>query len=64
MIAIAKPPSAPTSSACAALGDALREVNKLPVMQNLPKGVTVGQAGDAESLNELSEASPMRCATA
>jgi hydrophobe/amphiphile efflux-1 (HAE1) family protein len=38
----------------AALGDALEEVNKLPVMQNLPKGVTVGEAGDAESLNELS----------
>jgi hydrophobe/amphiphile efflux-1 (HAE1) family protein len=38
----------------AALGDALEQVNKLPVMQNLPKGVTVGEAGDAESLNELS----------
>ncbi len=38
----------------AALGDALDEVNKLPVMQNLPKGITVGPAGDAESLNELS----------
>jgi multidrug efflux pump subunit AcrB len=38
----------------AALGDALEEVKKLPVMQNLPKGVTVGEAGDAESLNELS----------
>ncbi len=38
----------------AALGDALEEVKKLPVMQNLPKGVTVGESGDAESLNELS----------
>ncbi len=37
-----------------ALGDAMREVNNLPVMQNLPMGVTVSQAGDAESLNELS----------
>jgi hydrophobe/amphiphile efflux-1 (HAE1) family protein len=38
----------------AALGDALDEINKLPVMQNLPKGISVGPAGDAESLNELS----------
>src|SRR5262245_5447082 len=37
-----------------ALGDAMREIYKLPVMQNLPKGITVSQAGDAESLNELS----------
>src|SRR5262249_25322135 len=39
----------------AALGDAMREINKLPVMQNLPKGIVVSQAGDAESLNELSD---------
>ncbi len=32
----------------------MREINNLPVMQNLPKGITVSQAGDAESLNELS----------
>jgi multidrug efflux pump subunit AcrB len=46
----------------AALGDAMREINNLPVMQTLPKGVTVSQSGDAESLNELSSgfASAMR----
>ena len=45
-----------------ALGDAMRQINDLPVMHNLPKGVTVSQAGDAESLNELSSgfASAMR----
>jgi hydrophobe/amphiphile efflux-1 (HAE1) family protein len=46
----------------AALGDAMAEINNLPVMQTLPKGVTVSQSGDAESLNELSSgfASAMR----
>jgi hydrophobe/amphiphile efflux-1 (HAE1) family protein len=46
----------------AALGDAMQQINELPVMQNLPKGITVSQAGDAESLNELSSgfASAMR----
>ena len=39
----------------AALGDAMKDINALPVMKSLPKGVTVKQAGDAESLNELSE---------
>ena len=39
----------------AALGDAMKEINALPVMKSLPKGITVKQAGDAESLNELSE---------
>ena len=40
----------------------MRQINDLPVMHNLPKGVTVSQAGDAESLNELSSgfASAMR----
>jgi len=37
----------------AALGDALEKINALPVMSSLPKGVTVSQSGDAESLNEL-----------
>ena len=37
----------------AALGDALQRINELPVMKSLPKGVRVGQSGDAESLNEL-----------
>jgi multidrug efflux pump subunit AcrB len=37
----------------AALGDALQKINELPVMKGLPKGVTVSQSGDAESLNEL-----------
>ncbi len=39
----------------AALGDVLGEIDDLPVMKSLPKGVTVSQSGDAESLNELSE---------
>jgi hydrophobe/amphiphile efflux-1 (HAE1) family protein len=39
----------------AAFGDAITEINALPVMKSLPKGSTVKQAGDAESLNELSE---------
>jgi len=37
----------------AALGDALKRIYDLPVMKNLPKGITVNQSGDAESLNEL-----------
>jgi multidrug efflux pump subunit AcrB len=37
----------------AALGDALQKINQLPVMKGLPKGITVSQSGDAESLNEL-----------
>ncbi|MCE4222747.1 efflux RND transporter permease subunit [Methylobacterium sp. C25] len=39
----------------AALGDVLKSIDTLPVMKSLPKGVTVSQSGDAESLNELSE---------
>ncbi|GJD95671.1 efflux RND transporter permease subunit [Methylobacterium iners] len=39
----------------AALGDVLADIDALPVMKSLPKGVTVSQSGDAESLNELSE---------
>jgi multidrug efflux pump subunit AcrB len=38
----------------AALGDATKKINDLPVMKSLPKGVTVNPSGDAESLNELS----------
>ncbi len=39
----------------AALGDATKKINDLPVMKSLPKGVKVNPSGDAESLNELSE---------
>ncbi|RIK99656.1 MAG: ABC transporter permease [Proteobacteria bacterium] len=39
----------------AALGDALKQIYDLPVMKTLPRGVSVNQSGDAESLNELSE---------
>ncbi|GAB1717939.1 MAG: acriflavin resistance protein [Nitrobacter sp.] len=39
----------------AALGDATREIDDLPVMKTLPKGVKVSPSGDAESLNELSD---------
>jgi multidrug efflux pump subunit AcrB len=38
-----------------ALGDATRQINDLPVMKTLPKGVKVSPSGDAESLNELSD---------
>jgi multidrug efflux pump subunit AcrB len=39
----------------AALGDAMAKINELPVMKSLPKGVRVGQSGDAESLQELAD---------
>jgi multidrug efflux pump subunit AcrB len=39
----------------AALGDATKKINELPVMKSLPKGVKVSPSGDAESLNELSD---------
>src|SRR6476660_65677 len=39
----------------AALGDATKKIEDLPVMKSLPKGVRVNKSGDAESLNELSE---------
>src|SRR6266705_1038256 len=39
----------------AALGDATRKINELPVMKSLPKGVRVSPSGDAESLAELSD---------
>jgi multidrug efflux pump subunit AcrB len=39
----------------AALGDALKAINDLPVMKSLPKGITVKPAGDAETLNELTD---------
>jgi multidrug efflux pump subunit AcrB len=38
----------------AALGDATRMIDELPVKKNLPKIVKVNPSGDAESLNELS----------
>jgi multidrug efflux pump subunit AcrB len=37
----------------AALGDALKKIYELPVMKGLPRGITVSESGDAESLNEL-----------
>ncbi|MGH6834342.1 MAG: efflux RND transporter permease subunit [Methylocella sp.] len=37
------------------LGDAMLAINALPVMKNLPNGINVNQAGDAESLNELAD---------
>ena len=39
----------------AALGDVLTDIFELPVMKSLPKGVTVKQSGDAETLNEMGE---------
>jgi multidrug efflux pump subunit AcrB len=38
----------------AALGDATKKIDELPVKKNLPKIVKVSPSGDAESLNELS----------
>ena len=39
----------------AALGEAMKEINALPVMKSLPKGIAIKPSGDAESLAELSE---------
>jgi multidrug efflux pump subunit AcrB len=39
----------------AALGDATKKIEDLPVMKSLPKGVRVNKSGDAESLAELSD---------
>ena len=33
----------------------MKAIYALPVMKNLPKGVSVQQSGDAESLNELAD---------
>ncbi|MCD0420566.1 efflux RND transporter permease subunit [Rubrivivax sp. JA1024] len=38
-----------------ALGDATTQINELPVMKSLPKGVKVSPSGDAENLAELSD---------
>jgi len=37
-----------------ALGDALEQIYDLPVMKNLPRGITVSKSGDAQNLDELS----------
>jgi hydrophobe/amphiphile efflux-1 (HAE1) family protein len=37
----------------AALGEATRRIDELPVMKSLPKGVTVAPSGDAEALKDL-----------
>src|SRR6476469_8391199 len=39
----------------AALGDATKKIDDLPVMKSLPKGVKVSPSGDAESLAELAD---------
>src|SRR5215471_14920381 len=39
----------------AALGEATRLINELPVSKNRPKSVKISPSGDAESLNELSD---------
>ena len=41
--------------ASVALGDVLKAIDALPLKSSLPKGVTIEQSGDAESLNELAE---------
>jgi multidrug efflux pump subunit AcrB len=38
-----------------ALGDAMRDISSLPVMENHPRGISVNPSGDAESLNELAD---------
>jgi multidrug efflux pump subunit AcrB len=37
----------------AALGEATKRIDELPVMKSLPKGVTVAPSGDAEALKDL-----------
>ena len=37
------------------VGDAMVKINELPVLKSLPKGVKVGQSGDAEDLQELAD---------
>ena len=37
----------------AALGDAMKQIEDLPVMKSLPKGVKYVQSGDAEAMQEL-----------
>jgi multidrug efflux pump subunit AcrB len=39
----------------AALGDATKQIDELPVSKNRPKSVKISPSGDAESLNELSD---------
>lgn len=39
----------------AVIGEAMTEIDKLPVMSSLPPGVSVKQSGDAESMNELKD---------
>ena len=39
----------------AVIGEAMTEINKLPVMKSLPPGVSVKQSGDAESMNDLAD---------
>ena len=39
----------------AALGDVLKTIQDLPIVRNIPKGVTLSQSGDAENLNELAD---------
>ena len=39
----------------AVIGEALKDIDKLPVKQHLPPGVQVKQSGDAESMNDLAE---------
>ncbi len=37
------------------IGEAMAEIDKLPVMQHLPPGVEVRQSGDAESMKDLAD---------
>jgi multidrug efflux pump subunit AcrB len=39
----------------AVIGQAMAEINKLPVMNSLPPGISVKQSGDAESMKDLAD---------
>jgi multidrug efflux pump subunit AcrB len=39
----------------AAFGDAMKQINELPVMKSMPKGVNILPSGDAESIKELAD---------
>jgi multidrug efflux pump subunit AcrB len=36
-----------------ALGNAMKQINELPVYKSLPKGVSIKQSGDADNINDL-----------
>lgn len=39
----------------AVIGQAMSQIDKLPVMKDLPPGISIKQSGDAESMNDLAD---------